>query len=147
MITESEMKKRSNLPRSAICAPRRTTGQLALLAAAPSWRQPAEWLPVPSQNRPRCIWRLVSGMLGASLMERAAKAYSLDLIHTRHGRECGHPRLATSKKDVDARIRGHDGCCGPSWRDGDVPLTHEGPPFFDFRRHLFGEEVGRAAGR
>ena len=36
IATESEMKNRSNLPRSAIWAPSTTTGQLQLLAAAPS---------------------------------------------------------------------------------------------------------------
>src|SRR5215831_18646523 len=55
ITTASEMKNRSNFPRSAISATDFITGRLQLVANAPSYRHPAEWLPVPSTNTPRCI--------------------------------------------------------------------------------------------
>src|SRR5919202_1632311 len=51
------MKTRSNLPRSASRAISWMTDRSMLLVAAPSYRHPAEWLPVPRTNTPRCISR------------------------------------------------------------------------------------------
>ncbi len=52
---ESEMNSRSNLPRSAMRAISCITGSSMCEANAPSMRQPAMWLPVPSTKTPRCI--------------------------------------------------------------------------------------------
>src|SRR5215471_2652614 len=52
------MNNRSNLPRSATTAISWITARSLLLTAAPSQRQPAEWLPAPSTKTPRCIWRV-----------------------------------------------------------------------------------------
>ena len=45
---------------SAIRAISWITARSLLLTAAPSQRQPAEWLPAPSTKTPRCIWRVAA---------------------------------------------------------------------------------------
>src|SRR5262247_2994347 len=57
MTSPSETNTRSNLPRSACRAISWMTESSLLLVAAPSWRHPAEWLPVPRTNTPKCISR------------------------------------------------------------------------------------------
>src|SRR6185503_5275837 len=87
MTSPSEMNNRSNLPRSAMRAISWMTDSSLLLAAAPSYLQPEEWLPVPRTKTPRCIWRLAAHIrlalpvLGSA---HAALAPSNANANTRH---------------------------------------------------------------
>src|SRR5262245_2148057 len=62
MTSPSETNKRSNFPRSAWRAISWIAARSLLLVAAPSQRHPAEWLPVPRTNTPKCISRRAAPM-------------------------------------------------------------------------------------
>src|SRR5262245_55735135 len=81
MTSPSETNTRSNFPRSACRAISWMTDRSLLLVAAPSYRHPAEWLPVPSTNTPKCISRRTAPM-GITSSPRFVTALSSKRYHS-----------------------------------------------------------------
>src|SRR5260370_21733613 len=105
MTEESEMKNRSNLPRSAIVAIDCMTWMVQLVVNAPSMRQPAEWLRVPSTNTPRCIWRWDGDMLLFSLLLQADVPVAHEIRPLAHfGLDLGGKHLGTAADRLDPEL-------------------------------------------
>src|SRR5262245_32600085 len=103
----SETNSRSNLPRSASRAISWMTARSLLLLAAPSYRHPAERLPVPRTNTPRCIARRAAAMTRPYHSGRARNARLGALAAgDRRAENPGHVRAVLARRARSAHALG-----------------------------------------